>query len=187
MKKIMGSMMLIAALTGPLLTRTQAAPELPPIAEASQSAVRIEVLGRSETSTGIVVQYKMNERTFQMTTTYNSTATTMRIVESGRQLLEVVGNRSGGGTLKNHRGVVYSADQMRKDPSLAAEFDSFALGTLDIDVAKLILVGNTTVPNPCFAHPALFIACGIGAYIAACVEWSCEGWSCTASGTCDDD
>jgi hypothetical protein len=184
MKKILGSMMLIAALTGSLITRTQAAPALPPIEEATPDRVEIDVHQRTETTGGIVVQYSMNGRNFQLTAIQGSSATTMRISEGGRQLLEVVGYRNGGGMLKNHRGATFSAEQMRKDPSLAAQFDPYAFGLLDMDVAKLVLVGNTTVPNPCVAHWALFIACGVGAYIAACVEWHCDGWSCEISGSC---
>jgi len=163
------SIMIIAALATPTST-----------VEAAPATMEIAIQQRTETTGGMTVRYTMNERAFQATAIVGSSATTLRITESGRLLLAATAYRNGGGVLENHRGVSYTTEQLRNDPSLAAEFDHLALAALDETVATRISIGDSANPG-CNANPIVAVAC----VYASCVGWFCNGFLCYEYWKCD--
>lgn len=151
---------------------------------AASSPVQIRVNSRRETTNQLTVDYTMNGTADRLVVTNSPSSMTHIVTRSGRLMLRAVLGRDGSGSLTNHAGQTFTLSQIRSNPALLAQFDREAVGTLDADVDAFLATGTTATVNPCTAHWALFIACGIGAYIAYCVDWAYHNGEWVVTGDC---
>lgn len=148
----------------------------PATAATSRQYVAFQVLSRTETSTSVIVDYVLGDRTLRLSATRTSTSSTLVVLEGTRTLLKVVTASDGTARLTNQRGVTYSTAQLHDDPSLMQQFDTYALAALDTDMARVIVTGtNEPVLNPCAIHWAVAIGCLVGSYVALCCDWGYDG------------
>lgn len=162
------------------------------IAAAVERGVSIQVRSRVSTASRMLVDYTIDRVAYQLDVSGTPQESAHVVRKGGRTMLTLRGGADGSLTIVTGDGRHVGLAELRADPSLILLVDQGAAATLDPDVFALLTdtqpTAATPAPNPiCLATWLALAGCavlGIGAYIAACVDWSYQDGKWTVTGSC---